>query len=76
MFEVKVRRVGNSGTVTIPAPIMSALEIQDGSSLSVDLDGDGVVYRRKGDRPSRAEFIQMLDRLGTKNAAILRGLAK
>lgn len=71
-----MRRVGNSGTVTIPAPIMRALEIQDGSSLSADLDGDALVFRRKGDRQSRAEFIQMLDRLGTKNAGILRELAK
>lgn len=76
MFEVKVRRVGNSGTVTIPAPIMRALDIQDGSSLSVDLDGSAVVFSRKGDRQSREEFFQMLDRLGTKNAGILRRLAK
>jgi len=76
MFETKVRKVGNSASVIIPAPILKALDIPNGSVLAVSLDADGIVLRRKGSRHSRAEFIEMLDRLGAENAGILRGLAK
>lgn len=55
---------------------MRLLEIKDGSSLSADLDGNTLVYRRKGDRQTRAEFLQMLEKIGKKDEGILRGLAK
>jgi antitoxin component of MazEF toxin-antitoxin module len=52
MFETKVRKVGNSASVIIPAPILKALDIPNGSVLAVSLDADGIVLRRKGSRHS------------------------
>jgi len=38
-FDVKLRKVGNSFVVTIPADFVSRFEVGEGDFLAVELDG-------------------------------------
>ncbi len=76
MLNTKVRKIGGSHGVILPQQAIAALEIPEGTELDVRFDAHRIVLERKGARPSRAEFLQMLDEVLTENAVILRELAK
>lgn len=44
-MNVKVRKVGNSYTVTIPSEIIQTLRLEDGQEMEVSAKGMGIEYR-------------------------------
>ena len=46
MQSVKVRKVGNSLTVTLPASVVKALHLAGSDELAVDIAGDRIVLTR------------------------------
>jgi putative addiction module antidote len=46
MQSVKVRKVGNSLTVTLPASVVEALHLAESDELAVDIAGDRIVLTR------------------------------
>lgn len=45
MEEVKLRKVGNSMTVTLPAQVIEALHLKENDTIAVDVVGEHVVLR-------------------------------
>ena len=46
MEEVKLRKVGNSMAVTLPAQVIDALHLKENDTIAVDVVGEHVVLRR------------------------------
>ena len=46
-FDVKLRKVGNSYVVTIPADFVERFELQEGDFLALDIDSDEIKKANK-----------------------------
>ncbi|HCI80520.1 MAG TPA: AbrB/MazE/SpoVT family DNA-binding domain-containing protein [Ktedonobacter sp.] len=46
MQVVKLRKVGNSTTVTLPASVVEALHLQENDEVAVEVAGDRIVLTR------------------------------
>lgn len=46
MQVVKLRKVGNSTTVTLPASVVEALHLQENDEVAVEVAGDRIVMTR------------------------------
>lgn len=46
MQVVKLRRVGNSATVTLPASIVEALHLHENDEIAVEVTGDRIILTR------------------------------
>ncbi len=46
MQVVKLRRVGNSTTVTLPASVIEALHLRENDEVAVDIAGDRIIITR------------------------------
>ena len=46
MQVVKLRRVGNSATVTLPAAVVEALHLHENDEIAVEVAGDRIVLTR------------------------------
>ena len=51
-FDVKLRKVGNSYVVTIPADFIERFELSEGDFLAVEVDVDEIKYniRKRGEK--------------------------
>ena len=43
---VKLRKVGNSATVTLPASVVEALHLHENDEIAVDVTGDRIMLTR------------------------------
>lgn len=46
MQTVKLRKVGNSATVTLPASVVDALHLHENDEIAIDVVGDRIVLTR------------------------------
>lgn len=46
MQVVKLRKVGNSATVTLPAAVIEALHLHENDEIAVEVTGDRIVLTR------------------------------
>lgn len=46
MQVVKLRKVGNATTVTLPASVVEALQLQENDEVAVEVAGDRIVLTR------------------------------
>jgi putative addiction module antidote len=46
MQTVKLRKVGNSATVTLPAAVLEALHLRENDEIAVEVVGDRIVLTR------------------------------
>lgn len=46
MQTVKLRKVGNSATVTLPTSVVEALHLRENDEISVEVTGDRIVLTR------------------------------
>ncbi len=46
MQVVKLRRVGNSATITLPASVVEALHLKENDEIAVEVAGDRIVLAR------------------------------
>ncbi|MDQ2906398.1 MAG: AbrB/MazE/SpoVT family DNA-binding domain-containing protein [Chloroflexota bacterium] len=46
MQVVKLRRVGNSATVTLPAAVVEALHLHENDEIAIEVTGDRIVLTR------------------------------
>ncbi len=46
MQVVKLRRVGNSATVTLPASVVEALHLHENDEIAIEVTGDRIVLTR------------------------------
>ncbi|HEX6553115.1 MAG TPA: AbrB/MazE/SpoVT family DNA-binding domain-containing protein [Ktedonobacteraceae bacterium] len=46
MLVVKLRRVGNSMTVTLPASVVEALHLHENDDVAIEVAGDRIVLNR------------------------------
>lgn len=46
MHKVKLRKVGNSMTITLPANLVSALHLQENDEVAVEAQGERIVVTR------------------------------
>ncbi|MBO0783210.1 MAG: AbrB/MazE/SpoVT family DNA-binding domain-containing protein [Ktedonobacteraceae bacterium] len=46
MQVVKLRKVGNSTTVTLPASVVDALHLQENDEIAIEVSGDRIVLTR------------------------------
>lgn len=46
MQVVKLRKVGNSATVTLPASVVEALHLQENDEIAVEVTGERIVLTR------------------------------
>ena len=46
MQTVKLRKVGNSATVTLPAAVLEALHLRENDEIAVEVVGDRIILTR------------------------------
>lgn len=46
MYTVKLRKVGNSATVTLPVSIVEALHLHENDEIAIEVIGDRIVLTR------------------------------
>lgn len=46
---VKLRKVGNSMTITLPPPIMESLHLHENDEIAIEVAGDRIVLTRATD---------------------------
>jgi len=46
MQKVKLRKVGNSTTVTLPASVVEALHLRENDEIAVEISGDRIILTR------------------------------
>jgi antitoxin component of MazEF toxin-antitoxin module len=73
MFETKLRKVGNSHAVILPAELVKAWGLSPGDPLSLYLDADRAILRPTDGR--RGDFIQSLERVTREDETLLAALA-
>jgi putative addiction module antidote len=74
MYRTKIRRVGNSHGVLLPAEIVRRWGLRVGEAIEVAFDADRVILRPASG--SRAAFVKALEEVADEDDAILRDLAK
>lgn len=43
MYIVKLRKVGNSATITLPTAVIEALHLHENDEIAIDIEGDRIV---------------------------------
>ena len=43
MHIVKLRKVGNSTTITLPAAVIEALHLHENDEIAIDIEGDRII---------------------------------
>lgn len=46
MYVVKLRKVGNSATVTLPSSVIEALHLHENDEIAIEVAGDRIVLTR------------------------------
>lgn len=75
MSEVKLRRVGNSLTMTVPVHVAERMKVREGDSVYLtELPGDG--YRITAYDPELVEQLRVMDDLMSRYPNTLKALSE
>lgn len=75
-MELKLRKIGNSYGVILPAEILKALQVKEGGTLTLIPDERGHSYRLTAEDPEFEEQMRIARSLMFRYASTLRELAK
>lgn len=75
MSEIKLRKVGNSLTMTVPVHIAERMKVQEGDSVYLtELPGEG--YRITSHNPELVEQLKVMDSLISRYPNTLKALSE
>jgi putative addiction module antidote len=75
-MELKLRKIGNSYGVILPAEVVKALHVREGSTLTLRPDAHGDGYQLKVEDVAFEEQMRAARSLMSRYTATLRELAK
>lgn len=75
-MNLKVRKIGNSYGVILPAEVLAALHVREGSTLSLVPDERGAGFQLKAEDAEFEEQMRVARSLMTRYSATLRELSK
>ena len=74
MFQIKIRKVGNSSVVTISAEMLTALEVKDGDTFYVTRSDDNGLNLQAQD-PALVAALAAAEEVMDENRTLLQALA-
>ena len=74
MFQIKIRKVGNSSVVTISAEMLTALEVKDGDTYYVTRSDDNGLNLQAQD-PALVAALAAAEEVMEENRTLLQALA-
>jgi putative addiction module antidote len=76
MFHAKVRQVGNSLSVSLPAEVARHMGLGAGDELALSVDGPRLVYSLEDEDERKRLFEEAFEAVFDEHAEILAGLAE
>ena len=72
-MQTKIRQIGNSSGILIPASLLARLGMRKGAKVNLDTDAGCLVISKKGS--GRISFLQAMEEVGEEDYEALSRLA-